>query len=90
MVKAQIDSAIQELTGLLPQSDGTMVPAQDQGKDADGNPIPPSGGPAPVSLKGVDVQELDGAGSVQAMQNLVTQAYGTKLGSRQIPTDDDN
>lgn len=89
MVKAQIDSAIQELTGLLPQSDGTMVPAQDQGKDADGNPIPPNGGPSPVSLKGVDVQELDGSGSVQAMQNLVTQAYGTKLGSRQIPTDDD-
>lgn len=88
MIKAQIDSAIQELTGLLPQPDGTLVPPAPQ-SDGEGNPITPNGGPNSVSLS-ADVQELDGVGAMKAMQSLVSQAYGTKLGVRQIPTDDDN
>lgn len=89
MIQAQIDSAIQELTGLLPQPDGTMVPPPPPGTDAEGNPLPTSGGPNSVSLTG-DVRQLDGIGAQQAMQDIVAQAYGTKLGTRQIPTDDDN
>lgn len=88
MIQAQIDSAIQELTGLLPQPDGTMVPPSPQ-SDGEGNPIQPNGGPSSVSLS-QDVRELDGVGAMKAMQSLVSQAYGTKLGVRQIPTDDDN
>lgn len=89
MIQAQIDSAIQELTGLLPQPDGTMVPPPPPGTDAEGNPLPTTGGPNSVSLTG-DVRQLDGIGAQQAMQDIVAQAYGTKLGTRQIPTDDDN
>lgn len=88
MIQAQIDSAIQELTGLLPQPDGTLVPPAPQ-SDGEGNPITPNGGPNSVSLND-DVRELDGVGAMKAMQSLVSQAYGTKLGVRQIPTDDDN
>ena len=88
MIQAQIDSAIQELTGLLPQPDGTLVPPAPQ-SDGEGNPIQPNGGPNSVSLS-QDVRELDGVGAMKAMQSLVSQAYGTKLGVRQIPTDDDN
>ena len=88
MIQAQIDSAIQELTGLLPQPDGTLVPPAPQ-SEGEGNPITPNGGPNSVSLND-DVRELDGIGAMKAMQSLVSQAYGTKLGVRQIPTDDDN
>lgn len=88
MIKAQIDSAIQELTGLLPQPDGSFVEPTPQ-SDAEGNPISPNGGPRAVNLS-EDVRELDGVGAMKAMQSLVSQAYGTKLGVRQIPTDDDN
>jgi hypothetical protein len=88
MIQAQVDSAIQELTGLLPQPDGTLVPPTPQ-TDGEGNPVKPNGGPNSVSLND-DVRELDGMGAMKAMQSLVAQAYGTKLGVRQIPTDDDN
>lgn len=90
MIKAEIDSTIQELTGLLPQPDGSLAPAEPVQTDAEGKPLPTvGGGPSPVSLD-QDVRALDGAGSLQAMQDLVAQAYGTKLGTRQLPTDDDN
>lgn len=90
MIKAEIDSTIQELTGLLPQPDGSLAPAEPVQTDAEGKPLPTTGGgPSPVSLD-QDVRALDGAGSLQAMQDLVAQAYGTKLGTRQLPTDDDN
>lgn len=90
MIQAQIDSAIQALTGLLPQPDGSLAPPEPVQTDAEGKPVEtPGGGPNSVSLD-QDVRALDGAGSVQAMQTLVAQAYGTKLGTRQIPTDDDN
>ncbi len=90
MIKAQIDSAIQELTGLLPQPDGSLAPPAPVQTDAEGKPLPTQGGgPRAVNLS-EDVRELDGIGAMKAMQSLVSQAYGTKLGVRQIPTDDDN
>lgn len=89
MIRAQIDSTIQELTGLLPQPDGSLLPPEPIQTDAEGKPVDTQGGgPSSVSLS-QDVRQLDGVGSMQVMQDLVTQAYGTKLGTRQIPTDDD-
>ena len=49
-------------------------------------PVPPSGGPGTVTK--IDMQALDGAGSIDALREAVVNAYGTKLGSRQLPTDD--
>lgn len=85
MLRTQIDSVIQELTGMVPMPDGTSEPVQPQ-QNAEGNPIPPSGGPGTINK--IDLQELDGAGSMNALRETVVNAYGTKLGSRQLPTDD--
>lgn len=85
MLKTQIDSVIAEVTGMIPQPDGESVP-QETTEDANGNPIPPSGGPG--NIGDINVQGMDGAASMQALQKLVVDAYGTKLGSRQLPTDD--
>lgn len=87
MLRTQIDSIIQELTGMVPQPDGTSEPVP-PGEDALGNPVPPSGGPGTVNK--IDLQELDGAGSINALREAVVNAYGTKLGSRQLPTDDND
>lgn len=85
MLRTQIDSVIQELTGMVPQPDGTSEPVP-AGEDALGNPVPPSGGPGTINK--IDLQDLDGAGSMDALRETVVNAYGTKLGSRQLPTDD--
>jgi hypothetical protein len=85
MLRTQIDSVIQELTGMVPQPDGTSEPVA-PGEDALGNPVPPSGGPGTINK--IDLQDLDGAGSMDALRETVVNAYGTKLGTRQLPTDD--
>jgi hypothetical protein len=85
MLRTQIDSVIQELTGMVPQPDGTSEPVPPQ-QNAEGNPVPPSGGPGTINK--IDLQELDGVGSMDALRETVVRAYGTKLGSRQLPTDD--
>jgi hypothetical protein len=85
MLRTQIDSVIQELTGMVPMPDGTSEPVPPT-EDALGNPVPPSGGPGTINK--IDLQELDGAGSMNALRETVVNAYGTKLGSRQLPTDD--
>jgi hypothetical protein len=85
MLRTQIDSVILELTGMTPQPDGTSEPAE-TGEDALGNPVPPSGGPGTINK--IDLQELDGVGSMDALREAVVNAYGTKLGTRQLPTDD--
>jgi len=85
MLRTQIDSVTAELTGMVPQPDGTSE-VVDPGKDAEGNPKPPSGGPGTINK--IDLDKLDGAGSMNALREAVVTAYGTKLGSRQLPTDD--
>lgn len=87
MLKTQIDSVIAEMTGMVPQPDGSSVP-QETTEDANGNPIPPSGGPGEIG--NVNLQALDGMASMQALQKLVVAAYDTKSGTRQLPTDDNN
>jgi hypothetical protein len=88
MLKAQISSAILALTGMSPD-DGMEAPGAGQ-TDAEGNPTQPVGGPGPV--EGMDfINSLNEGSQGQLMNELVTQAYGTKLGVRRNPdnqTDD--
>jgi hypothetical protein len=93
MLRTQIDSITTELTGMVPQPDGSSVPDPTivPPTDAEGNPKPsPSTGPGPLNAKDLNLQSLDGAGSINALREAVVNAYGTKLGSRQLPTDDNN
>lgn len=87
MLRTQVDSVITELTGMVPQPDGTSMPIEPE-QDAEGNPKAPSGGPGTINK--IDLQNLDGAGSMDALREAVVTAYGTKLGTRQLPTDDNN
>jgi hypothetical protein len=83
MLKAQIDSAILQLTGMPP--DGAEAPAPQT--DADGNPVGPQpGGPNPVTLPGgVELGNIT-ASEIQKMTNeIVTQAYGPRAGLRRDP-----
>ena len=89
MVRAQADSVTLASTGLLPTDEGSQPnPNQVPPTDSEGNPKPTTGGPGTVSI--ADVTQMDGAGSMQVMRDAVAKAYGTKLGSRQLPTDDNN
>lgn len=87
MLRTQTDSIIAELTGMVPQPDGTSELVEPE-KDAEGNIKPPSGGPGTINK--INLDELDGAGSMNALREAVVNAYGTKLGARQLPTDDNN
>lgn len=87
MLRTQTDSIIAELTGMVPQPDGTSELVEPE-KDAEGNMKPPSGGPGTINK--INLDELDGAGSMNALREAVVNAYGTKLGARQLPTDDNN
>lgn len=86
LIKAQIDSAIMQLTGLPPEDAEPIEPQQ----DADGNPVGPQPtGPAPVSLPGTsDVQGATASEIEQNLVDIVTQAYGTKLPQRRTPDTD--
>jgi hypothetical protein len=74
---------------MVPMPDGESVPDPNSvpATDAEGNPKPTDLGPGKISGD-FNTQSADGAGSIQMLQNAVIQAYGTKLGSRQLPTDD--
>lgn len=93
MLSTQIDSVITELTGMVPQPDGSSVPDPSivPPTDAEGKPkATPAKGPGPLSSKDLNLQQLDGIASMNALREAVVNAYGTKLGSRQLPTDDNN
>jgi hypothetical protein len=81
LLQAQIDSTITALTGVVPE--GSEQPGTTQ-TDADGQPIQPVGGPGAVSAPPVDpANAAVGADQhYELMNQLVTQAYGTKLGVR--------
>lgn len=89
MTRTQIDSVIYGLTGMIPQPDGTSAPDPNAvpETDAEGKPKPTDLGPGKIQGD-FNTQAADGAGSMQMLQAAVVQAYGTKLGSRQLPTDD--
>ena len=88
MLKAQISSAILQMTGMSPD-DGMEAPGAGQ-TDADGNPVQEIGGPAPINAQGMDFLNSASGGQAEMMTELVTQAYGTKLGSRRNPNNEND
>lgn len=97
MLKAQIDAATIQLTGVIP--DGTEpVPPEPPANGA--KPTSPSaaagGGPVlkppkPPVIPGMkDLQAVTGAGGKNLYADLVTQAYGTKLPQRRDPDKESN
>lgn len=90
MLQAQIDSIVLETTGLMPGPDGSEPdPTAQPALDMNGNPKPTDRGPGSIDT-GPNLQAMDGAGSMNALREMVNAAYGTKLGSRQLPTDDND
>lgn len=90
ILRAQIDSIALATTGLLPGPDGSEPdPNAVPETDAEGNPKPTNNGPGTID-QAPNLQAMDGAGSMIALQGMVNAAYGTKLGSRQLPTDDND
>jgi hypothetical protein len=90
MLRAQIDSITLASTGLMPGEDGSEPnPNANPQLDMNGNPKPTEGGPDNVDNT-PNLQAMDGAGSMEALREMVNTAYGTKLGSRQLPTDDND
>jgi hypothetical protein len=88
MLRTQIDAIALGSTGLLPTEDGSVAdPNAVPATDAEGNPKPTDNGPDKIDQT-PNLQALDGAGSMNALREMVNNAYGTKLGSRQLPTDD--
>ncbi len=85
LLHSQITAAIMTLTGIDRTEGGPVDKKGPQEKDADGSPIPtPQEKPLAIPPEFAQMTE---AGQAQAMSDLVTQAYGTKLGAR-IPTSD--
>lgn len=90
MLKAQIDAATIQLTGVIP--DGTE-PVPPQAPPGGAKPSSPSAAatpapqlPKPPSLPGLgDLGKIVGAGGQNMMADLVTQAYGTRLPQRRDP-----
>lgn len=90
MLQTQIDSIVLETTGLMPGPDGSEPdPTAQPSLDMNGNPKPTNRGPGSIDTS-PNLQALDGVGSTNALREMVNAAYGTKLGSRQLPTDDNN
>lgn len=88
MLRSQIDAITLGVTGLLPTEDGSVAdPNAVPESDSEGNPKPTNNGPGAID-QSPNLQAMDGAGSMTALREMVNNAYGTKLGSRQLPTDD--
>jgi hypothetical protein len=85
LLHSQITAAIVVLTGIDRSEGGPVDKKGPQEKDADGSPIPSPQAP-PLAIP-PEFAQMTEAGQAQAMSDLVTQAYGTKLGTR-IPTSD--
>jgi len=85
LLHSQITAAIMAMTGIDRSEGGPVDKKGPQEKDADGNPIPTPTEP-PLAIP-PEIAQMTEANQAQAMVDLVTQAYGTKLGSR-IPVSD--
>jgi len=84
LLHAQMQSVIMAATGIIPGDNGGPVPPGPA--DASGN-TPPAPGPGPVDPVTLQMQEVTAEGQAQMLTDLVTQAYGTKLGVRRMPSD---
>jgi hypothetical protein len=78
LIKAQINSAIASLTGIMPEGAGELPPGAAPG---DGTGPGPSGQPGVVTP--FEEQTL-----AQMQSELVTQAYGSKIPQRRTPDED--
>jgi len=85
LIKTQIQKQIMDLTGLMPSADGAELPPMEDGApDAMGNTTPSPQQPQPT----VDMaQMLEIQGEEELRNQLVTDAFGTKLPQRRNPDD---
>lgn len=87
LINAHIDSIIMELTGVVPPG-AEQVPPEPAG--AEGAPPPAPPGPMP-NLPGMqDLNSLIAGMGEGILNDLVTQAYGTKLPQRRVPSENVN
>jgi Phage portal protein, SPP1 Gp6-like len=84
MLKAQTQSAILAVTGMQVAPDGSMIPPMAGQTDKDGKPVQETGGP-PSDTTAPSFHAMNPAEMQQSINDLVTQAYGTKLGQRRNP-----
>jgi len=82
LVMTQIDSAIMNITGMVPGvNGGPAMPVMDPGAEGE-SPTGPATAPIDPNV-GINMDEVFG------MENfLVTQAYGTKLAQRRVPDEE--
>ena len=85
LLQAQFTSSIMALTGIIPGENGGPV-APPAAPGPDGQPAPTAPGPAPMAPADLGLQDITAEGAVQAMSDLVTKAYGTKLGTARVPS----
>lgn len=84
LLHAQVTSVIMAATGIVPGEGGGPVPPGPAGPE--GAPPAPTPGPGPVDPLTLQMEDVTADGQVQMMTDLVTQAYGTKLGTRRVPS----
>lgn len=91
LVMAHIQSITMALTGIVPEGVDT-APDQQTTKNADGSESPVDKPPAQQNMPTLPTPDLSDvlSGSDTMMQDIVTQAYGTKLPSQRIPTENKN
>lgn len=97
LLAAQMDSAIMALTGIIPEGAGTPV---DQGETSEQTTRKPDGTTTKKTTEKTPtagiLPQLPGIPDIMSqgvntmMNDIVTQAMGTKLAQRRIPTQDDN
>lgn len=86
MIKAQIQSVILNLTGILPGEAGGPGASENE-SDTDGGPGEQAPGPQ-LSAPSLPMGEITAEAMNQMITDLVTQAYGTKMPQRRNPDND--
>lgn len=90
-MRAQINSSIMAATGMAPDGSPQTVPTPTAqgatGEDSQGQEKPGTAGPQPGDVSPVvnSLSEMTAEAQQQAVVDLVTQAYGTKMGARRPP-----
>lgn len=77
ILRADIDSAIMALTGVMPEGSEPVPPPTPGGEGAPPGPALPQRNVPDSGMS--DISKIIGAGNQNMMSDLVTQAYGTRL-----------
>jgi hypothetical protein len=85
LLQAHTSAVIAQMTGMVPETGAQPVPPAKPG------PAGPDGQPAPEptpppAIAGLDLQAITGQGDQEIMNEIVTKAYGTKLGTSRLPS----